>query len=105
MIEKRFAKRIPSSRPVLLLFDNRTIYAIMTDFSRHGIGLISDEALPKDKRIEVHFDIPNQNALRPFQFKAEVKHCISWHSGNHIGIRLDFPSQSYLELYEHLAVA
>lgn len=104
-VEQRFAKRLPSSRPVTIISGKQSLYAIMTDFSKHGIGLIADVALDVNQRIEIHFDIPTQNALQCFQFKAEVKHCIDLHEQTHIGLKLDFPTQAYLSLYESLAVA
>lgn len=105
VVEKRFAKRIPSNRPVLLLIGNQSIYAVMTDFSMHGIGLLSDIPLNVQERIEIHFDIPGAGGLKSFQFKAEVKHCIPLQENTHIGVKLDFPTQAYLSLYEKLAAA
>lgn len=103
--EKRLAKRLPSSRPVILIINNRTLYAIMTDFSKHGIGFMSDEALPRDARLEVHFDVACAEQITAFQFKAEVKHCYTLQHQSHIGVKLDFPNRDYLRLYEQLASA
>ncbi|WP_373019929.1 PilZ domain-containing protein [Thiomicrorhabdus sp.] len=104
-VEKRFAKRIPSNRPVLLISGNQNIYATMTDFSMHGVGLISDIALQVNDRIEIHFDIPEADKPRSFQFKAQVRHCIPLQFNAHIGVKLDFPTQAYLALYEKLSAA
>ncbi|HHT00429.1 MAG TPA: PilZ domain-containing protein, partial [Thiomicrospira sp.] len=90
--DKRRNLRFPSSRPVLMILDGKNIYATMTDFSRHGIGFISNEKSSLHKRIEVHFDVPNsikQPTIIPFKFMAEIKHCISTQDNEcHIGVRL-----------------
>lgn len=104
-VEQRLAKRLPSSRPVTIISGKQSLYAIMTDFSKHGIGLIADVPLHVNQRIEIHFDIPANKTLQCFQFKAEVKHCIELHEQRHIGLKLDFPTQAYLSLYESLAAA
>ena len=106
--EKRINIRIPSSRPVLFIINNKHIYATMTDFSKHGIGFIASTSAKLDDRIEVHFDIPTTysgNHVKAFQFKAEIKHCINLSDRNHIGVKLDFPSEEYLSLFEQLSAA
>ncbi len=106
--EKRKNIRIPSSRPVLFIINNQSIYATMTDFSKHGIGFISNFSAKAHDRIEVHFDIPisySGKEIKAFQFKAEVRHCLNLSEKNHIGVRLDFPTQDYIEIFEELTAA
>ena len=106
--EKRLQVRFPSNRPVLMIVNNKNIYAVMSDFSRHGIGFTAIEKPDIHSRIEVHFDIPNtdkNNPIKPFQFKAEVKHCINYGPESHIGVRLEMPSEEYLQLFDSLSVA
>jgi len=106
--EKRLNARFPSSRPVLMIINHKSIYATMTDFSRHGIGFMSTEQPELNSRIEVHFDIPsteNKNQLQPFQFKAEIKHCIMCSHESHIGVKIEQPSQEYLKLFDALSAA
>lgn len=105
LTEKRLAKRLPSSRPVILITNDRTLYAVMTDFSKHGIGFMADVEIPRHERVEVHFDIAAAQKITSFQFKAEVKHCYKLQSQSHIGVKLDFPNRDYLSLYESLASA
>lgn len=104
--EKRQHIRFPSSRPVLMIFGNKNIYATMTDFSRHGIGFVATETPNVHSRIEIHFDVPNANSqskIQPFQFKAEVKHCITYSHESHIGVRIELPSAEYLKLFDSLS--
>jgi hypothetical protein len=79
----------------------------MTDFSRHGIGFISNEKSSLHKRIEVHFDVPNsikQPTIIPFKFMAEIKHCISTQDNEcHIGVRLETPSAEYMRIFDSLS--
>lgn len=97
--EKRQTFRVPSSRPVVMIFDNQTVYATMTDFSRHGIGFMSSRPAPVHDRVEVHFDILGTDGeYYPFQYKAEVKHCMQISQECHIGVRLDMPSTQYRNL-------
>ncbi|WP_237262060.1 PilZ domain-containing protein [Thiomicrorhabdus immobilis] len=107
--EKRKNIRFPSSRPVLMIINNKSIYATMTDFSRHGIGFVSSETADIHSRIEIHFDIPNsatnQKEVKPFQFKAEIRHCFTYSHESHIGVRIEQPSQEYLTLFDELSVA
>lgn len=100
--DKRQTIRIPSSRPVLLIINNRSIYATMTDFSLHGIGFMSSEDTPVHARVEVHFDVAdtNGNGVVPFQFKAEVRHCMHISRENHIGVKLDMPTREYVDLFQ-----
>ncbi|WP_029406541.1 PilZ domain-containing protein [Thiomicrorhabdus sp. Milos-T2] len=106
--ERRENLRLPSSRPVLMIIDNKNIYATMTDFSRHGIGFISSEMPKIHSRIEIHFDIPSSQEnkeVKPFQFKAEIKHCFTYSNESHIGVRIEQPSQEYLKLFDQLTAA
>lgn len=106
--EKRKNLRIPSSRPVVFIINNQSLYATMTDFSQHGIGFISNFSAKEHDRIEVHFDIPTSysgKGIKSFQFKAEVRHCLQLTGKNHIGVRLDFPTKDYLQLFDELTVA
>lgn len=106
--EKRKNIRIPSSRPVLLIINNQSIYATMTDFSKHGIGFISNFSAQEHDRVEVHFDIPinySGKGIKAFQFKAEVRHCLHLSEKNHIGVRLDFPTKDYLQIFDELTAA
>ena len=106
--EKRQHLRLPSSRPIVLMINQQHIYATMTDFSRHGLGMMARVSAPLHSRVEVHFDMPlapGSDELRPFQFKAEVKHCIDCHHENHIGVQLELPSQDYLHLFDQLSTA
>ncbi len=105
--EKRKNLRIPSSRPVVFIINNHSIYATMTDFSKHGLGFISNFSAKKHDRIEVHFDIPTSYAgkeIKTFQFKAEVRHCLNLTEKTHIGVRLDFPTKDYLQIFDELTV-
>jgi hypothetical protein len=106
--EKRKNLRIPSSRPVVFIINNQNLYATMTDFSKHGIGFISNFSAKENDRVEVHFDIPisySGKAIKAFQFKAEVRHCLNLTGKNHIGVRLDFPTKDYLQIFDELTVA
>jgi len=106
--EKRLNTRFPSSRPLLMIINNKSVYATMTDFSRHGIGFMSTEQPALNSRVEVHFDIPkaeNQNQVKPLQFKAEIKHCILCSHESHIGVKIEQPSQEYLKLFDALSAA
>lgn len=106
--EKRQNIRFPSNRPVLMIVNNKNIYSVMTDFSRHGIGFTSIEKPEVHSLIEVHFDIPNSevpNTIKPFQFKAEVRHCINCGQESHIGVRLELPTEEYLKLFDALSAA
>lgn len=103
--EKRRHIRFPSSRPVIMIDGVKSIYATMTDFSRHGIGFITTEKPSLESMIEIHFDIPkahNSKEVCPYQFKALVKHCISFSKQNHIGVRIELPSEDYLTLFDSL---
>jgi hypothetical protein len=103
--EQRRHIRVPSSRPVLMIVNQKAIYATMTDFSMHGIGFMSNLPADLHQWIEVHFDIPTDyqsGALRAFQFKAEVKHCLNLSQNNHIGVRLDLPSAEYVAIFNTL---
>ncbi len=104
--DKRQHIRIPSSRPVVLIINNQNLYATMTDFSKHGIGFISTISVKAHDRIEVHFAIPTSytgHVVKAFQFKAEVRHCLCLSKRNHIGVKLDFPTEEYLLLFEQLS--
>ncbi len=104
--EKRLHIRVPSSRPVVLLLNDQSIYATMTDFSKHGIGFMASAAPDTNTRIEVHFDIQDQDreaTIYPFQFKAVVKHCLAYNELNHIGVKLDLPTQKYMNLFDKIA--
>ncbi len=106
--EKRKNFRIPSNRPVVFIINNQNLYATMTDFSQHGIGFISNFLLKQHDRVEVHFDIPTSyygKGIKAFQFKAEVRHCLNLTGKNHIGVRLDFPTKDYLQIFDELTVA
>ena len=106
--EKRQFVRIPSSRPVLMIFGKQNIYATMTDFSRHGIGFMAEASPKLHSKVEVHFDIPEtekQKGVHPFQFKAQVMHCIMTKHANHIGVRLELPSKEYMNLFDSLISA
>lgn len=104
-IEKRLAKRIPTSRPVVVMLNKQNLYATLTDFSKRGLGILIDTAVPLNERVEVHFDIEVREGIHHFQFKAEVKHCIHLQHQNHIGVKLDLPSLTYQTIYESLAAA
>lgn len=107
--EQRKNIRFPSSRPVLMIINNKSIYATMTDFSRHGIGFVTSATPDIHSRIEIHFDIPNNainsKEVKPFQFKAEIRHCFTYSNESHIGVRIEQPSQEYLRLFDQLSVA
>ena len=103
--EKRKNIRIPSNRPVLFIINSQSIYATMTDFSKHGIGFISNFSAKEHYRVEVHFDIPTSYSgkeIKAFQFKAEVRHCLTLTDKSHIGVRLDFPTKDYLQIFDEL---
>lgn len=105
--EQRVHVRIPSNRPVVLIVNHESIYATMTDFSSHGIGFITTAKPAIHEQVEVHFALPEQNNqpqdLHPFQFKAQVIHCIDLLEENHIGVKLDFPTKEYLGLFEKIS--
>lgn len=106
--EKRQHIRFPSNRPVVLIINQQNIYATMTDFSRRGIGFMASIDAPLKSMVEVHFDIPagkGSSELHPFQFKAEVKHCIHHNHENHIGVQIDIPSQDYVRIFDELTAA
>ncbi len=106
--EKRQHTRIPTSRPLVLLFNKQNIYATMTDFSRHGIGFMAAAKPELNSVVEIHFDIPesiNGNNLHPFQFKAQVIHCIDCTETNHIGVRLELPTKEYTGLFDQYSSA
>lgn len=106
--EQRKNIRIPSSRPVLFIINNQNIYATMTDFSKNGIGFTSNFSAKEYDRVEVHFDIPTSysgKGIKAFQFKAEVRHCLNLSEKNHIGVRLDFPTKDYLQIFDELTTA
>ncbi len=103
--EKRIAKRLPSSRPVVFLHHKQNSYATMTDFSRHGIGFVTPQNLNQDQLIEVHFDVETTQQIHSFQFKAKVRHCTPFNTQCHIGVQFDLPTNAYQELYAQLARA
>ncbi len=106
--EKRQHIRIPSSRPVLLMFGDKNIYATMTDFSRHGIGFMAEATPQIQSTVEVHFDLPEtdkKGEVHPFQFKAHVVHCIHTKNANHIGVKIELPTLEYTDLFDRIAIA
>jgi hypothetical protein len=111
LTEKRFAKRLPTSRPAVMMSNQSHLYTVMTDFSKHGIGLLADVSLEPGTEIEIHFDVVTEHETHNFQLKAEVKHCFHlqepYHVQNqyHIGVQLILPSEHYLTLYDQLAAA
>ena len=103
--DKRSHIRIPSSRPLILIVNKQNIYATMTDFSLHGIGFMAEAQPQLHSTVEIHFDLPEDvtsHAVHPFQFKAEVIHCIDCHESNHIGVRLELPTKEYMQLFDKL---
>lgn len=105
--EKRRHTRIPFNRPVTLYINNRQDTGTMTDFSLHGIGFVCHTPLQPEDRVEVHFEIPEkeQERYHDFQFKAEVRHCIDLYPDKHVGVKLETPTNEYIELFEKLASA
>lgn len=104
--EQRQEIRMPSSRPVILVLKDKNVYGTMTDFSISGIGFMSALQVSKADRVEVHFDIPNQDgSVHPFQFKAYVKHCMPISHESHIGVALEFPSQEYCDVCNQMITA
>ena len=102
--EKRRHTRIPFNRPITVYVNNKQNTATMTDLSLHGIGFVCYTPLNPRDRIEVHFEVPeDQKRYHDFQFKAEVKHCIDLFPEKHIGIELETPTTEYIELFEKLA--
>lgn len=101
--EQRHVPRLPSSRPVVFLLNQQNNYATMTDFSKNGLGFVTDATLHEHERIEVHFDVEKEEGIQSFQFKAEVKHCTPANQRSHVGVKFDMPSQAYQQLYAQLA--
>lgn len=105
--DQRAHIRIPSSRPIVIILNHQSIYATMTDFSNHGIGILAAIAPQVHQQLEVHFELPEvdnaENKLHSFQFKAEVIHCIELPEENHIGVKLDLPTREYQSLFNKIA--
>lgn len=98
--ERRHGVRVPSNRPVVMDVNNTTVFATMTDFSRHGLGFLGMCDLQRDDKVIVHFDIPFQKNFKSFCFTATVKHCMRVSEQSHIGVRLDIDENEYTELFD-----
>lgn len=103
--DQRNGLRVPSNRPVVMDINNTTVFATMTDFSRHGLGFLGMCELHRDDKVVVHFDIPFQNHFKSFCFSATVKHCIRVSDQSHIGVRLDIDENEYTLLFDKVISA
>lgn len=101
-LDKRQAVRVASNRPVVMKVNDSTIFATMTDFSKHGLGFIAMYQIDRNETVEVHFDIPFNNSFKSFLFNAQVKHCIDLFDKNHIGVRLNIEENEYSQLFEKI---
>ncbi|BBN58562.1 PilZ domain-containing protein [Hydrogenovibrio marinus] len=100
--DKRQTVRVASNRPVVMKVNDSTIFATMTDFSKHGLGFIAMYQLDRNETVEVHFDIPFKNGFKSFLFNAHVKHCIDLFDKSHIGVRLDIEENEYSQLFDKI---
>jgi len=103
--EKRQHIRIPASRPVVMVINEASIFATMTDFSKHGIGFITQANVARDDIVEVHFDISHNKRFHAFQFKATVKHCLKIEDKRHVGVRLTIDENQYTALFDEIYAA
>lgn len=103
--EKRQHIRIPASRPVVMVINEASIFATMTDFSKHGIGFITQANVARDDTVEVHFDISHNKRFHAFQFKATVKHCLKIEDKRHVGVRLTIDENQYTALFDEIYAA
>jgi hypothetical protein len=104
--EKRQHTRIPFNRPITVYVNDKQDSGTMTDFSISGVGFVCHTPLKERDRIEVHFEIPeDEKHYHDFQFKGEVRHCIDLFPDKHVGIKLETPSHEYIELFDKLASA
>ncbi|MDX1796978.1 MAG: PilZ domain-containing protein [Hydrogenovibrio sp.] len=100
--EKRRTVRVASNRPVVMKINDSTIFATMTDFSKHGLGFIAMCDVHKDDIVEVHFDIPYNGGFKTFLFEAQVRHCIDLFEKHHIGVRLNIDENEYSQLFDKI---
>lgn len=100
--EKRKSVRIPSNRPVVMKIADTTIFAVMTDFSKHGLGFMAMCDVKKDDQVVVHFDIPYQKHFKSFRFEATIKHCIHISDQSHVGVRLNIDENEYTALFDKI---
>ena len=107
-VDRREHLRMTSNDPLVMIIDNQSFYATMTDFSRHGVGFMSSAQPDVDSKVELHFAIREGNtedSLHSFQFLATVRHCIH-HSHNHeshIGAALEISDDEYLSIFDSLS--
>lgn len=86
--------------------NNSSIFATMTDFSKHGIGFMAQADVNRDEDVIVHFDIPIEDGtFKAFQFHATVRHCMQVSEQHHIGVRLLMENEEYSDLFDRLLVA
>lgn len=100
--EQRETVRVASNRPVVMRVHDSTVFATMTDFSKHGLGFIAMCDLDQNEQVEVHFDIPFKDGFKSFLFSARVKHCIDLFDKSHIGVRLDIGENEYCSLFDKI---
>lgn len=100
--DRRKTVRVASNRPVVVRFHDSTVFATMTDFSKHGLGFIAMCDLDQNAEVEVHFDIPFKDSFKSFLFSARVKHCIDLFDKNHIGVQLDIDENEYCTLFDRI---
>lgn len=100
--EKRETVRVAANRPVVVRVHDMTVFATMTDFSKHGLGFVAMCELERNEKVQVHFDIPFQDGFKSFLFSARVKHCIDLFDKNHIGVRLDIQENKYSQLFDRI---
>lgn len=103
--EKRQHIRIPANRPVVMVINDASIFATMTDFSKHGIGFITQADVTRGDTVEVHFDISYNKGFHAFQFKATVKHCLKIEDKRHVGVRLKIDENQYTALFDEIYAA
>lgn len=101
-LDKRQTVRVASNRPVVMKVNDSTIFATMTDFSKHGLGFIAMYQIDPNETVEVHFDIPFKNGFKSFLFSAQVKHCIDLFDKSHIGVRLNIEENEYSQLFDKI---
>ena len=100
--ERRRAVRVISDRPVVMKANDSTVFAVMTDFSKHGLGFKAMCNVQPDDQVWVHFDVPYLDDFKSFCFTATVKHRDQVSEHSHVGVRLDIEENEYTSLFEKI---
>ncbi len=89
-VELRRTPRKAIRRPAQVLAQANTLmYAITTDISLKGLGLVVPYPLGSDKEYEFAFDISVDNEKRQIQFSGVVAYCLAIGAkGYRTGIRI-----------------